>query len=398
MSERKLITNLKRLLKEGRVDHAFYKELTGDATPEQINSSDWRKDCDHAGELSTKAHPFLLDGLVPRKALTIVSSPSFNGKTWFVLQMCKAISTGEDLWGFGGPKDEEGYATPVPVLYHVPEMAAYLVKDRTNSLEISANDNFLFRTMERGLWTLDDARMIASANGRLIVLDTVGYFNPADTTNDYQQAVRFATLIYNLINAGAEGVIALYHPPKMQAMKNGKLPDFEWTLENSVLGSAGYGGILRSCLRVRNMNPDKNDKNLWLYVQGMKNPGLKQFTLRGIPLSLDLPPGECPPWYELAKQIKNGASANDPQEVFLEGLVKDGVGVREIKRKLNEQFGDDALSIGTVSTRRAEIIAKAGDAPDTQQLGIEEITESYAQEFSPDLIEIVEEGELSYEP
>jgi len=122
----------------------------------------------------------------------------------------------------------------------------------------------------------------------MLFLDTAGYFNPADDAANYQQSLKFATLVFNLLQNGAEGVEALFHPPKYA-----KQEDQEWTLENSILGSAGYGGILRSCLRMENRNRDKNDPNVWVYVEGMKNPGLKPFQLEGpVPLKMKVPPGE----------------------------------------------------------------------------------------------------------
>jgi hypothetical protein len=62
-------------------------------------------------------------------------------------------------------------------------------------------------------------------------------------------------------------------------------------IENMLLGSAGYGGILRSCPGVRNLNVEPNDEDRWLYVQGLNNPRFKPFQLSGIPLRLKVPPG-----------------------------------------------------------------------------------------------------------
>lgn len=383
---------LRQLVDDGKITLEDYQQHCGpNAVEAPPDVSDWRKHCKHAGELSNKVHPFLLDGLVPRSALTMMPSPSFNGKTWLALQACKAVSEGKDFLSFGGPKDEAGHDEKVPVIYHVPEMAEYLVKERARLLGIKENDDFLFRPMELGLWPLNDAYMLESCKGRLVVLDTQGYFNPADNASDYQQAVNFAKLIYNLLNVGAVAVIGLYHPPKVQ-MQAGKFNPavFEWTLENSILGSAGYGGILRSCLRVKNLNPDKNDKNLWLYVQGLKNPGLKPFTLKGIPLKMHQAPGECPYLRELLQQVKDAVQAPDPQEVLVRQRVREGKGVNVIKRELDEKFRDNALSHGTVVNRRKAIIEEINGIPGAVQLDLME--EGYAPEWPAGLVEIIEEG------
>ncbi len=251
---------------------------------EEIDPDTWREGCKSFGQLSTALPRFLLSGLVPAKALTALCAPSYNCKTWFALAQALAISTGKCLWCFGGPGE------PVPCIYHVPEMNEAFVRQYMAILGFGESEMFLVRPMEVGLWPLDDPRMLRSAEGRMVFLDTAGYFNPADDASSYQQSLDFAKLVFNLIQAGAEGVEGLFHPPKYA-----KQEDQEWTLENSILGSAGYGGILRSCLRMENRNKDKNDPNVWVYVEGMKNPGLKPFQLEGpVPLKMKVPPGESP--------------------------------------------------------------------------------------------------------
>jgi hypothetical protein len=173
------------------------------------------------------------------------------------------------------------------------------------------SENFLVRPMESGLWSLNDPRMLRSSEGRVVFLDTAGYFNPADDQSNYSQSLKFANLLYTLLQNGAVAIEALFHPPKYATQENQL-----WTLENSILGSAGYGGILRSCLRVKNLNPDLNDKNVWLYVQGMKNPGLMPFQLSGPPpLKMKVSPGESPYLKDL------DVSAIDPRrEVAFKGF------------------------------------------------------------------------------
>lgn len=262
---------------------ALFDERDG-LFPREADAESWRDQCKSFGQLSAEQPKYLLEKLVPEKALTLIPAASYNCKTWFTVAMCDAISRGRDLWCFKGP------SAPAPVIYHVPEMNESLVRHYMATVGVEDSDNFLVRPMESGLWALDDARMLESAGGRVVVLDTAGYFNPADDSSSYQQSLRFASLVYNLMVAGgALAVIGLYHPPKYSK------EEATWTLENSVLGSAGYGGILRSCLRMANLNPDLNDPNVHVYVQGLKNPGLKPFQLCGpMPLKMKVPPGESP--------------------------------------------------------------------------------------------------------
>jgi hypothetical protein len=289
------------------------------------DGSDWREGCLSKDQLSAQLPKFLLSGLIPEKCLTFITGPSYHCKTWLAVQSGNAVSTGTDLWCFDGPGEA------VPVIYHVPEMNAAFVRQRMDQVGIQNSEMFLVRPMETGIWALDDPRMLKSSEGRLVFLDTQGFFNPADDASDYKQALKFGQLVFNLLTNGARGVVALAHPPKYATQSKNEPA---WTLENSVLGSAGYGGILRSCLRVRNLNLDLNDPNVWLYVQGLKNPGLKPFQLEGLPLKMRVPPGESPYLSILLDSIEGTV---DPRklkafEMFSKGVSRDKIRV-ELKVK-----------------------------------------------------------------
>jgi hypothetical protein len=281
------------------------------------DGSDWRTGFKSFEQLTTELPRFVIEGLLPEKALTAICAPSYNCKTWLSLALGYATSTGQDCLGFKGP------STPIPCRYHVPEMNEAFVRQYMAKIGFQGSEYFLVRPMEMGLWKLDDARMIKSAEGCVNFLDTAGYFNPADDAASYQQSLVFANLIYNLLQHGALAVVALFHPPKYA-----KDPGVAWTLENSILGSAGYGGILRSCLRMQNLNPDLNDENVWIYVQGMKNPGLRPFQLKGPPpLAMKVKPGESP-------YLKDLNLSADPRKALAFEGFKAGKLSRELTEKL----------------------------------------------------------------
>jgi hypothetical protein len=120
-------------------------------------------------------------------------------------------------------------------------------------------------------------------------------------------------------------VCALYHPPKYSKSK--KETGNVMTLENQILGSAGYGGVLRSCLGMRNLHEDSN-QGLWVYVQGLKNPGLEgPFQIEGMPLHLVKKPGES---LYLAELLKDGGSKRDRAIAML----KEGRKSKEICKQL----------------------------------------------------------------
>lgn len=316
----------------------------------EIDPDSWRDSCKTVAQLRNEPPKFLIGappglppsaGLVPEKALTLNVAPSYHGKSWFSLQEADAMATGKPLWCFPGPGE------PVPVIYHVPEMDEARVRYYAETIGIAESENFLIRAMESGLWALDDARMLKSSEGRVVFLDTAGYFNPADDTNAYNQALRFATMVYNLLNVGALAVVGLYHLSKESARNKE-----EWSLENSVIGSVGYGGILRSCVRLENLKEDKNDLSPWLYVQGLKNPGLKPFQLEGVPLSMKVAPGNSPYRRNLV------GNSIDPQEVLARQCARESVGVNETERRLKKEFGKKAWSHGKVSSKYNEFVSE----------------------------------------
>lgn len=318
---------IRKALAEGSADEGFSVEIIDE-------DSDWRKEFKSKNQLCRDAPRYIVQRLVPEKALTFITAPSFHGKSWLVLHLGAAMSVGRGLWRFQGPQ------RPVPFRYHVPEMDESRVRQRMEQLHIADSDMFLVRAMETGpVWRLDDELMMESARGAVVCLDTTGYFNEADDTANYQQAVRFGKLVFKLLtDGGALAVIGLYHPPKYSEKET------HLSLENSVLGSAGYGGILRSCLAVRNLNPDPNDINLWLYVQGLKNPGLKPFQLKGIPLTTFARPS--PYLSEVLKQRAGQNKTQSKRAQVLE-LLEKGKSVRSIAEELH-------ISHNTVTKYRKE--------------------------------------------
>jgi hypothetical protein len=194
-------------------------------------SVDWRKDVKTYFELSQEKPLMLIEHLIPEKALTIMAAPSYTGKTHIAIEMGLSMATGTAfLDHFKGP------AQPVPVSYHVPELHESLFHDFSDRLGARERlqecpENFLIRTLEHDLWQLNSPQMVDSSRGRYVFLDTVGYFNDADDSASYTQAIEFAKKINNLIREGCLGVCALYHPPKYSKSK--KETGNVMTLENA---------------------------------------------------------------------------------------------------------------------------------------------------------------------
>ncbi|MGD0510874.1 MAG: AAA family ATPase [Candidatus Micrarchaeaceae archaeon] len=302
-------------------EEASFHKVGNDAA-----SIDWREKCKSFGQLSTKLPSFLADGLIPEKCLTAISGHSFNSKSWVAMQTAWSISKGERVFG------HFDVVKPVPVIYHVPEMHEAQVRYYADVIGIRETEDFLFRTMEDGVWPLNSPEMLASASGRAVFLDTSGFFNPGDDGNAYKQALEFGKLVFELLNGGALAVVMLAHLAKPSQGKNGKPTENDWTLENSIIGSAGYGAVLRSLLRVKNLNEDLNDHNVHLYVQGMKNPGLKPFQLQGpAPLKMLVRPGDSP----YLKQLLSGDAKYTQACV----LFENGSSQRDVSKQLGLSLG-----------------------------------------------------------
>jgi len=198
----------------------------------------------------------VLEHLLAKYALTMMPAPSYTGKTHTAISMGLSLVTGKDWLGkFKVPE-------PVKVRYFVPELSAgrfkkFMLRIATPETWKSHEDSFIVRPLDCDLLLLDSEEMIEKCRGFYVFLDTLGYFMGSDDTSSYAEAIKFAKRINHLIKEGCLGVCGLYHPPKYS--KNRKETGNILTLENQILGSAGFGGLLRSCIALRNLNQDSNE-------------------------------------------------------------------------------------------------------------------------------------------
>lgn len=263
----------------------------------------------------------VLEHLLAKDALTMMSGPSYTGKTHLAISMGLSLITG------GAWLDTFKVPQTTPVTYFVPELSAgrfkkFMARIAPPEVWKQHEDSFIVRPLDCDLLLLDSAEMIDKCRGRYVFLDTLGYFMGADDNSSYTAAIEFAKRINHLIKEGCLGVCGLYHPPKYS--KNKKETGNVMSLENQILGSAGYGGLLRSCLGVRNLHKDPN-MGLWVYVQGLKNPGLgKPFQIKGLPLEYL---GESPYLSELLK--------TDSKREQAIAMLKEGKKRDEICKALN---------------------------------------------------------------
>ncbi len=262
----------------------------------------------------------VMEHLLAKFALTMMPAPSYSGKTHTAISQGLALVTGENWLGkFKVPEK-------VRVRYFVPELSAgrfkkFMLRIAPAEVWEQHEEDFIVRPLDCDLLMLDSPEMIEKCKCFYVFLDTLGYFMGLDDANSYAAAIQFANRVNHLIREGCLGVCGLYHPPKYS--KNKKETGNILTLENQILGSAGFGGLLRSCIALRNLNQDSND-GLWCYVQGLKNPGLgKPFQIRGFPMEYI---GESP---YLSELLKSGSKKDQAL-----AMAAEGKGRREICKVL----------------------------------------------------------------
>jgi hypothetical protein len=262
-----------------------------------------------------------LQHLLAKFALTMMPAPSYTGKTHLSISMGLSLVTG-DAW-LGQFKVPE----KMRVRVFVPELSAgrykkFMLRIAPSEVWKQHEEDFIVRPLDCDLLMLDSQAMIEKCRGCYVFLDTLGYFMGMDDNNSYAAAIEFAKRINHLIKEGCLGVCGLYHPPKYSKLK--KETGNILTLENQILGSAGFGGLLRSCIAIRNLNQDAND-GLWCYVQGLKNPGLgKPFQVKGFPMEYL---GESPYLSELL-------GTNGTKKDQVKAMLSEGKTSREICKTL----------------------------------------------------------------
>jgi hypothetical protein len=271
----------------------------------------------------------LIEHLLSKFALTLITAPSYTGKTHFAIQAGLSLITGEPFLGHFPIKEK------VQVRYFVPELSAGRFKkfmERIAPPDVwkQHENDFIVRPLDCDLLMLDSAEMIEKCRGYYVFLDTLGYFTGVENESSYADAIAFATKVNHLIREGCLGVCGLYHPPKYSKSK--KETGNILTIENQILGSAGYGGLLRSLLAMRNLHQDSNE-GLWCYVQGLKNPGLGgPFQIKGVsPMELVKKPGESP---YLSQLLSGNAEYIEACVLFEKNVAQ-----RDIAKQLNLSLG-----------------------------------------------------------
>jgi AAA domain len=166
------------------------------------------------------------------EGVTILASLPKEGKTWLALSICKALTSGQPLFGKAGFEVPE----PVPVIYMAAEVSERALKHRIKKFQITDDKTkFLCRTVSSngaaGNMDLNDRSLLEAIKAMkpIIVLDVLQCFSDSEDENDAAENKNLRRTIDGLRGRGARAVIVLHHSTKNFKSKP--------TKENSVRGS-----------------------------------------------------------------------------------------------------------------------------------------------------------------
>jgi hypothetical protein len=178
--------------------------------PDRINDI---SDIPSVRVIKDTATGWLVDGLIPRGSLVLLTAPPAGYKTWLALALAGAVSTGADF--LGRPTVE------TPVLYLDRENRLPLIRNRLDMLHLDDGGPLTIW----GRWLKDkppligDPRLIEFARrGRpLIIFDSLVRFHSAQENNATQMA-EVSERFMQLTDPGATVVVS-HHQGKTPGMK-----------------------------------------------------------------------------------------------------------------------------------------------------------------------------------
>lgn len=184
---------------------------------------------------------FSIGGFLQNDGATMVGGLSGHGKTLILCSIAKALlaGRGSKLWDLF-PVEENC----LRVVYLVPECSLAPFKHRLQLFGLYSylapnDERLLVRTLSKGPTPcLSDPRILFSAKGAHVILDTAVRFAEGDENNATEVSRGLANDIFALLASGARSVIAAHHSPKPFAREN------RMTLENVLRGSGDVGAML----------------------------------------------------------------------------------------------------------------------------------------------------------
>ena len=201
---------------------------------------------------------FVIKDFLQADGVTFFGGLPGHGKTLVMLNIAKALLTGESLW--------EHFEVAEPsnrVIYLIPEIGLSGAKTRLalfGLLPYLKSRKLLIHTLScREPIALTDPRLLKAAEGADVVLDTAVRFMHGDE-NSAQDNRDFAQTLFNLQKAGARTVIGAHHSPK--AFGNNDAI----TLESAFRGGGDIGGMLATGWAIKQTDAATNE----VYIKNVK--------------------------------------------------------------------------------------------------------------------------------
>lgn len=206
------------------------------------------EECENVPDIS-----FAIEGFLQNEGMTFVGGLSGHSKTWLMLSIVKALSTGKGttLWGLFPVKE-----TATRVLYLIPEvgLASFMSRARRMGLMPFIRERrLLVRTLSKGPAPgLDDPLLLAATKGAHIVLDTAVRFSEGDMNSASDNARGLAADIFGLITAGARTVICAHHSPKAFEKQNAM------SLQAILSGTGDIGAMATTVWGIKQLDEAQN--------------------------------------------------------------------------------------------------------------------------------------------
>ena len=175
---------------------------------------------------------FAVNSILPHGLFILAGSPKV-GKSWLVLDMCIAIATGGDIWGYR--------ANQSGVLYFALEDNLRRINDRVNKLDTDNTDMSNFRVklsapgINKGLIEGIDRHMADYPDISLIVIDTFEYIRDRETSKQtlYSADYNDIKTLRSITNKYDVTLLLVHHTRKMHD-ENDPI--------NNISGSTGLTG------------------------------------------------------------------------------------------------------------------------------------------------------------
>jgi len=162
---------------------------------------------------ATKPPKQLVEDLIARRQISQVSGPPGAGKTFVVMELCRAICTGSEIFGMR--------TVPGPVLYLAYEGVSAM-ESRVRAWEARGE------TLPSNLYVIDDAPALSEPKSWMqwlqpifkelkpvmVVIDTLAQALPGMSTNDEEKVGAVQRSLRNLVKQTSCHVLTVHHPPK----------------------------------------------------------------------------------------------------------------------------------------------------------------------------------------